>query len=370
LRRLSDTLAHLAALRDVARTGKSRRPAQSRLASFTGFGSNPGQLNARLHVPEGLTPGAALVVVLHGCTQTAENYDTGAGWSTLADRHGFAVLYPEQQRSNNANLCFNWFEPGDTRRDAGEAGSIAQMIAHAVEPHAMDPARIHVTGLSAGGAMAATMLALYPEVFASGAVIAGLPHGVASGVQQALERMRGQGLPTAAASTGLVREASSHSGPWPALQVWHGTADRVVAPANGEALLEQWRPLHGLAAAPDRQESIGAHMRRVWTDRSGRAVLEHYAISGLGHGTPLAATGPDALGAAGPHMLEAGISSTRLIASSWGLTASAPRHAAAKAPRSASMESPTPTTTAGPAASTPRFGKVIEDALRAAGLMR
>jgi phosphoribosyl-ATP pyrophosphohydrolase len=98
--------------------------AADRLSDLTQFGLNPGNLRARVYIPTGLPAGAPLVVVLHGCTQTAAGYDHGSGWSSVADRYGFAVLYPEQQRANNPNLCFNWFRPGDCRRDAGEPLSI------------------------------------------------------------------------------------------------------------------------------------------------------------------------------------------------------------------------------------------------------
>ena len=118
-------------------------------------------------VPEHLQRAPALVVVLHGCGQTAAGYDFGAGWSTLAKRYGFALLMPEQQASNNANTCFNWFNPEDTARGSGEACSIRQMIAQMVNDHKIDSQRIFVTGLSAGGAMTSVMLATYPEVFAA-----------------------------------------------------------------------------------------------------------------------------------------------------------------------------------------------------------
>src|ERR687889_1990575 len=91
------------------------------LHEVTGFGSNPGNLRMWTHVPEDLGPSPALVVVLHGCGQTAAGYDRGAGWSTLADRYGFALLLPEQQAANNPNTCFSWFQPGDTARGRGEA---------------------------------------------------------------------------------------------------------------------------------------------------------------------------------------------------------------------------------------------------------
>src|SRR6478609_3906574 len=110
----------------------------SRLSPLAKFGANPGALRAYTYVPQGLPEQAPLVVVLHGCIQTAAAYDHGAGWSQLADRHGFALLYPEQQRANNANLCFNWFVPEDVTRDRGEALSIRRMIEAMVTKHGLD----------------------------------------------------------------------------------------------------------------------------------------------------------------------------------------------------------------------------------------
>ena len=113
-------------------------PAATPLREVHDFGSNPGALRMFAYLPAALAPGSALVVVLHGCTQTAAGYDFGAGWSTLADRYGFALVFPEQQRSNNPNGCFNWFLPGDTERDRGEAHSIRQMVARAIADHGLD----------------------------------------------------------------------------------------------------------------------------------------------------------------------------------------------------------------------------------------
>lgn len=158
MRSLFDTLARL---RRLPRGLPQHLPISERLSAFGGSGSNPGQLNAWIYVPENAEPGAALVVVLHGCTQNAAGYDESSGWSRLADQHGFLLLYPEQQRLNNLNLCFNWFSPDDAAREKGEALSIRQMVEAAQARHSTDPQRVFVTGLSAGGAMAAAMLATY-----------------------------------------------------------------------------------------------------------------------------------------------------------------------------------------------------------------
>jgi len=193
---LHDTLAMLARQKKTA--ARSRKPpAPSRLVETKDFGDNPGELRMLSYRPARLAPGAPLVVVLHGCTQTANDYAEGAGWLTLADRYGFAVLAPEQTRQNNPNLCFNWFSPKDTARGAGEAQSICSMVARAIADNASDPARVFVTGLSAGGAMTSVMLAAWPEVFAAGAVIAGLPYGAASNVQEAFVAMLRPGERTA-----------------------------------------------------------------------------------------------------------------------------------------------------------------------------
>ncbi|HEX2116602.1 MAG TPA: PHB depolymerase family esterase [Alphaproteobacteria bacterium] len=315
-------------------------PRTTILPEQTGFGSNPGNLRMFTYVPAHLQPGAPLVVALHGCAQTAGGYDFGTGWSVLADRFGFAVLLPEQKRTNNPNTCFTWFAVENTMRDRGEALSIRQMIAYMETAHGIDRNRIYATGLSAGGAMTSVMLATYPEVFAGGAIIAGLPYGSATNVQEAFDAMfQGKVLP-ARAWGDLVRAASPHAGPWPKVSVWHGDADQTVKPANADEIIKQWVDVHGLSAAPSLEMGVDGHRRRVWRDAAGETMLEAYTIAGMAHGAPIDAAA--ACGHTAPFFLDAGISSTYRIAEFWGLTAAQAAESAERdlngrrSPRSAS----------------------------------
>jgi feruloyl esterase len=271
------------------------------------------------YVPAKFASSRALVVVLHGCTQSAAGYDLGAGWSTLADRYGFALLLPEQTPANNPKTCFNWFLEADTARDRGEALSIRQMVEQMIADHGIDRSRIFITGLSAGGGMTSAMLAAYPEVFAAGAIIAGLPYGTAGNVQQAFESMF-QGRVRSPQEWGdEVRHASTHRGPWPRVSVWHGDLDATVKPINADSIVQQWTNVHGIASDP-KTEMVDGYRRQIWR-RDGADVIESYTITGMGHGTPLATGSSDqAYGDVGPFLLEAGISSSYHIAKFFGLT--------------------------------------------------
>jgi feruloyl esterase len=378
----------------------------SHLDEVKDFGSNPGALRLFVHVPQNLAPSPALVVVLHGCTQNAAGYDRGTGWSTLADEYGFIALFPEQISRNNPRTCFNWFQPGDTTRGRGETLSIRQMVEHIAKAHGVDRRRIFVTGLSAGGAMTAVMLATYPDVFAGGAILAGLPYGAARNVREALDQMSQPAALPAAEWGQRVRGASRHRGPWPRVSVWHGSADTTVVPANADAVAQQWVNVHGLAPQPTRTDTINGYPRQVWCGPDGEALVESYTVTGMAHGTPLApGDAADQAGIAGPFLLDAGISSSHRMLEFWGLSPNpAQPHRAAPAgagseaspeispetskplegviltpgsnQRSAERlsasgdgeaESPTPSRSL-PGQGDP--GQVIADALTAAGLMR
>jgi poly(hydroxyalkanoate) depolymerase family esterase len=356
----------------------------TRVREVFGFGSNPGNLRMFAYRPPTLADNPALVVVLHGCTQTAAGYDLGAGWSTLADRYGFALLLPEQQRSNNPNGCFNWFQPEHSRRNQGEPLSIRQMIEKSIVDNGIDRRRIFVTGLSAGGAMASSMLACYPDVFAGGAIVAGLPFGAATNVQQAFESMVQSPSRPAREWGDLVRKASSHRGPWPRVSIWHGNADKTVIPSNALEILKQWTEVHGLPMSPSLKTRIDGYPREVWINEAGDELIEKYTITNMAHGTPLAiGEAEGACGAAGPFLLPVGISSSYHIAKFFGIAVAGapternlvkfsptPRHRIAAEPVLEGEVLDREDKAIPPMPPLPEIGAVINKALKAAGLIK
>lgn len=362
---LGQTLSALNRIRRDAAAGPGPMPG-GRLV-VRGFAPNPGDLRMLVHVPGSPGPNAPLVVVLHGCTQTAEAYAGGAGWLSLADRFGFVVLCPEQTGGNNPNRCFNWFQTGDTARDNGEAASIAAMVRQTIADHDIDPARVFVTGLSAGGAMTAVMLAAYPEMFAGGAVVAGLPYGAAANVSEAFGAMQQPRPLTDAAWGDKVRAASGFKGPWPSISIWHGEADHTVRPASADALVRQWTNVHGVATGPVQARTPDGRLFDVWMSKAGEPVVEHHRFPNMGHGAPVQSAAPDG-GAAGPFLLDVGTSSSREIALGWGIvpaeTAETPAQDDATQPAPARARPKVAPAPADP------VSLVIEKALRTAGLLK
>lgn len=284
------------------------------LTETTSFGVNPGQLRMLSYTPMGAAGDSSLVVVLHGCRQTAAGYADTVGWRELADRFKFRLLCPQQTLQNNANRCFNWFQPKDVARTGGECQSIHSMVSH-MNDKAGGKALAYITGLSAGGAMACAMLAAFPQLFEGGSIIAGLPFGCAQDMPSAFAAMH-QPRPTDARHLGdRVRHASGQAGPWPTVAIWHGTADKTVLAANADELCKQWLDVHGL-------DATGAGHRdgrTEWRDATGMVRVTRFDIKGLGHGAPIAANGINACGRAAPFVLEAEISSSLVMAQAWGL---------------------------------------------------
>jgi poly(hydroxyalkanoate) depolymerase family esterase len=252
------------------------------LTAVADFGTNPGALDMYEYAPAELPSGAPLVVVLHGCTQTASAVET-AGWNTLADANHFAVVYPQQRSANNPLACFLWYDP------VAEEQSIVQMVDHAIATHHLDGARVFVTGLSAGGAMTADLLAAYPDRFAAGSIMAGVPAGCASDVSTATQCT--QGVDKTPMQWGDAARAAKpgFTGPFPRVQIWQGTSDTTVSPGNAHALVDQWTDVRGATQSADVTMTIST---ATYTSYAGGAV-ELYMVNGMGHAI---ATGIDALG--------------------------------------------------------------------------
>lgn len=318
-------IVHVAVLVLVPCLGASALAAGA-FQPVAGFNPNPGRLQGLAYVPDPLPAGAPLVMALHGCTQRARDYGLDTGWVALAEALGFVLLLPEQPPANNPSRCFNWFRIRDSRRDQGEAASLMAMLDATQVRLGLDPKRAFVTGLSAGGAMSAVLLATYPERFAGGAILAGVPYRCTywSNAGAAWTCMTyGNwfvGSPTAWGDR--VREETPHRGPWPRLSVWHGDADPVVTPDNGEALVDQWTDLHGVDQIPDAVTQQGSMTTFTYQDGAGQTRVEYHRIKGLAHGVPVApgqGCGMDRL-LPEDYTYDLDLCASRRIAEFWGLT--------------------------------------------------
>ena len=245
----------------------------------------------RLYVPPGAAKGVAmpLVLMLHGCTQNADDFALGTGMNQAAAPANALVLYPVQTRSANPNGCWNWFEPGHQHRGQGEPELLVAMVRDVMARHPVDAQRVYAAGLSAGGAMAAVLGREYPDVFAAVGVHSGLQAGAADNMMAALSAMNN------GAKLGTKNRPTTHpsGAPYPALIVFHGDADATVHAKNGEQLVDAAleSALGGKAAV--RHETLQGKSdagqrftRTVYraTDAKDAGVLaEHWVLHSAGH---------------------------------------------------------------------------------------
>ncbi|WP_431968217.1 extracellular catalytic domain type 1 short-chain-length polyhydroxyalkanoate depolymerase [Actinacidiphila sp. bgisy160] len=294
------------------------------LTQVSGFGSNPGNLSMYAYVPANLPSGAPLVVALHGCTQSASDYFGHSGWPKYADAYGFALVFPQTTSANNANSCFNWFQSQDYTRGQGEALSIKQMVDYARTQYGSDASRVYITGLSAGGAMTAVMLADYPDVFAGGSIDSGIPAGCATDLISGLTCQNNPVGKTPQQWGDLVRGASGGwTGPWPRVAVWQGTADTTVNPANATESRDQWTNVWGISQTPSSTASLpGGTTQAVYDDAGGKPAVETYTVSGMAHGLAVSpGSAGDQCGTTGTYYLNY-ICSSYYTARFWGLDGS------------------------------------------------
>src|SRR3954462_8550063 len=234
-------------------------------ATFT----NPaGTRDYKLYVPANRTAQPLpLIVMLHGCTQSPDDFAAGTRMNALAEEHGFLVAYPAQPSSANAHKCWNWFSANDQGRDQGEPSLIAGITRQIMRDHPVDPSRVYVAGLSAGGAAAAIMGAAYPDLYAAVGVHSGLPVGSARDIPSAFAAMRQGGAGAAKGSRAV-----------PTI-VFHGDKDATVHPRNGAAVIAQsTAPATGLRTTVQQGQAPGgrAYSRTVHADPSGKALGEHW----------------------------------------------------------------------------------------------
>ncbi|SCB61587.1 esterase, PHB depolymerase family [Rhizobium aethiopicum] len=302
------------------RTRPTPRVAKPVLVETTAFGSNPGRLIMKTFVPAARLPKRpALVVVLHGCRQTPESLDSASGFSKLAKERGFVLLYPEQRSLNNSQRCFNWFRPSAVARDRGEVLSIKQMIEHACETHRIDRSRIFVTGLSAGGAMTAALVANYPSLFAGAAIIAGMPYGSARDAMSALRAMKSGATQPPDGWGRAVTEISSEIKQWPPISIWQGMDDRTVNPANALACVAQWLEVQGIADRSGRAEEKPWGRLQSWRAADG-LKLAFYSVRNMGHGLPIKTRDATKATRSGdPYVIAAEISAPAELLRLWGL---------------------------------------------------
>ncbi len=265
--------------------------------------SNPAGTRAyKLYIPSGYHGQALpLVVMLHGCTQSPDDFAAGTRMNLIAEEQTCLVVYPAQPSEANAAKCWNWFRPSDQRRGQGEPSLIVGITRQVMRDYSVDPQRVYIGGLSAGAAAAAVMGATYPDVYAAIGVHSGLAWGAANDLPSAFTAMRQGDLP-ASYGSGDVSTVLGHGSTVPTI-VFHGDRDNTVHPRNGDHVIAQKRTTK-LQKNVHRGRVPGGHAytRTIHTDARGRAILEHWEIHGAGHawsgGSPAGSytdpRGPDA----------------------------------------------------------------------------
>jgi poly(hydroxyalkanoate) depolymerase family esterase len=219
---------------------------------------------------------APLVVMLHGCTQNPDDFAAGTGMNALAEEQGCLVAYPAQAKKANGSNCWNWFQAGDQRRDSGEPSIIAAITQQVMRDYKVDPARVYVAGLSAGGAMAAILASEYPDLYKAAGVHSGLPTGAAHDVPSAFAAM------SSGAANGVLKAKTGATVP---VIVFHGDRDKTVHPQNGHQVLAHHAgPQSGAATTEKGSAPNGrSYTRAVHRNAGGNLMAEHWTVHGSGH---------------------------------------------------------------------------------------
>ncbi|MFN3630154.1 MAG: alpha/beta hydrolase family esterase [Casimicrobiaceae bacterium] len=277
------------------------------------FSNDAGSRIYKVYIPPGQSDRPyPMMVMLHGCSQSADDFAADTQMNRFADEYGFIVVYPQQTAGANAAKCWNWFNPQDQVRGAGEPSLIAGIVCEVVQRNGADPSRIFVAGLSAGAAMAVVLGETYPELFAGVGAHSGLPYAIAHDIPSAMAAMKGRGgatgLNASCAASGPAHRTVLHAVP---VIVFHGDRDHTVQSANGAYIVQQAHDAHGVQAGDPglrvkRLSGVTAggqrFSRAVHADSRGQARIENWTLHGAGHawsgghtnGSYNDAAGPDA----------------------------------------------------------------------------
>ncbi|SEQ94473.1 esterase, PHB depolymerase family [Lentzea xinjiangensis] len=303
------------------------------LVEVTGFGDNPGRMRMHVYVPDARPAEPAIVVAMHGCGGSGPGFHSSSEFSSLADRHGFVVIYPSAQQEAGFGKCFDTWSDAAKRRGGGsDPVSIVSMVTYVQQRYGGDPDRVFATGSSSGGMMTNEMLALYPDVFKAGAAFMGVPfHCFANAADFPPGSSRctgGGGLNRTPQQWGdAVRQAyPGYTGPRPRVQLWHGTADTLVPYSLLQEEIEQWTNVFGLSQTPTSTDTP----RPGWNRSRYSDKVEAYSIQGAGHSLPSAGMAAAALeffgitGTGGPNPPQPGTCGVKAAVTAWnnGLTES------------------------------------------------
>lgn len=284
----------------------SEPPAAGQFIDRT-YTNRAGTRDYKVYIPRGYH-GQALpvVVMLHGCTQSPDDFAAGTRMNAVAERELFFVVYPAQSASANRSKCWKWFSRSDQERESGEPSLIAGITSHVVREYRLDAGRVYVAGLSAGGAMAAIMGVAYPDIYAAIGVHSGLPYGAAHDLPSAFAAMKRAPATAAIPQHGRPTPDPHRPRSVPAI-VFHGDADKTVHPGNCDEVLAQAAGLEGLSLITERGRVPGgkSYTRSVYTDPRGRAVMERWLIHGAGHGWSGGSSGGSHTIPAGPDASQA-----------------------------------------------------------------
>ena len=313
LRGVAETVRRALAAGGIAEAAPAARPGPGSFEVHH-FVSDAGSRTYKVYVPTGLPEAPrAMVVMLHGCTQSADDFAAGTQMNRLADAHGFLVVYPEQPALANPSKCWNWFQRQDQRRGAGEPALIAGIVREVAQAHAADPRRIFVAGLSAGAAMAVVLGETYPDLIAGVGVHSGLPYGSAHDIPSALAAMKGgrsslPGRRSVPEGAGAARKKAVQAVP---VIVFHGDRDHTVQLVNAAHIVQQALDAHAaqggdaiLTVSTQAGVAPGGrrYSRAVHADAQGQARIENWTLHGAGHawsgghpsGSYTDGSGPDA----------------------------------------------------------------------------